>query len=46
MSGAITKKDFIYVCKYFGLKKGLCLLLSREPVALTVLIKPKKKRIK
>ena len=43
MSGAITKKDFICVCQKFGIKKGLCLLLSREPVALNVLIRPKKK---
>lgn len=38
MKGAITKKHFLIILKEFGWKKAIKILLSKKPVALTLLM--------
>jgi len=38
MNGVITKKDFLKVLKYFGIRKAFKLLLSRQTTALNLLL--------
>ena len=38
MKGTITKKHFLMILKEFGWKKAIKILLSRKPVALTLLM--------
>lgn len=38
MSGVVSKKHFFLIAKEFGIKKAVKVLLSKEPVALMLLI--------
>lgn len=38
MNGTVTKKDAWQVFKFFGFKKAVKLLLSKEKVALLILV--------
>ena len=37
MNGTITKKNFLQIWKYFGLKKAMQVILSNEKTALKIL---------